>query len=227
MLECEEHQSTHEHHHHHHHEVKNAKVTLIVIILTVVTMVAEISFGQITHSMALLADGWHMGTHAFALLLTFGAYILMEKFKDSDIFQSGTEKVSDLAGYTSAIFLGVTGISIIIEAVHRFINPIQISFTDAILVAIIGLIVNGVCLFIMEIGGKKEKDYNFKAAYLHIAADTLTSVLAIAALLLGKYIGLTFLDPAVGVLGGLLIIRWAYGLLKDTTKKLIEYKEII
>ena len=223
MLECEEHHTAH---HHHHHEVKNARVTMVIIILTVVTMVAEIIFGQITCSMALLADGWHMGTHAFALLITFFAYILMEKYKDSGVFKNGTEKISDLAGYTSAIFLGVTGISIIIEALHRFIKPLSISFSEAVLVAIIGLVVNGICLFIMEIGGHKEKDYNFKAAYLHIAADTLTSVLAIAALLLGKYIGLTFLDPAVGILGGILIIRWAYGLLRDTTKKLIEYKKL-
>ncbi|MBR6163536.1 cation transporter [bacterium] len=215
------------HHHHHEHNItKNIKATFVVIVFTVITMVFEIFFGIITNSMALLADGWHMGTHAFALMITFAAYLLIENFKDKNIFQSGVGKVSDLAGYTSAIFLGITGIVILLEAVNRFFNPLSITFNEAIIVAVIGFIVNGICLLIMFSGENRDKDYNFKAAYLHIAADTLTSILAIFALLMGKYFGIIQLDSIVGILGGLLILKWATGLLSDTTKRLVEYKKI-
>ncbi len=214
------------HHHHNHGSTKNIKATFIIIVFTIITMFFEIFFGIITNSMALLADGWHMGTHAFALMITFAAYLLIEKFKDKDIFKSGVEKVSDLAGYTSAIFLGITGIVILLEAVNRFFNPLNITFNEAIIVAVIGFIVNGICLLIMFSGENRDKDYNFKAAYLHIASDTLTSILAIFALLMGKYFGIIQLDSIVGILGGLLIIKWAAGLLSDTTKRLVEYKKI-
>jgi len=213
-------------HHHHNSSTKNIKATFVVIVFTVITMVFEIFFGIITNSMALLADGWHMGTHAFALLITFTAYLLIEKFKDKNIFQSGVSKVSDLAGYTSAIFLGITGIVILLEAISRFFHPLSITFNEAIIVAVIGFIVNGICLLIMFSGENRDKDFNFKAAYLHIAADTLTSVLAIFALLAGKYFGIIQLDSIVGILGGLLILKWAIGLLSDTTKRLVEYKKI-
>lgn len=218
----------------HHHEINNTneKRTLVVIIFTVITMFAEIAYGYFTHSMALLADGYHMGTHALALGLTFIAYVLIRKFKDSDLFPNGTDKIGTLTAYTSSIFLGFTGIWIIFEAVDRFLNPLQIKFNEAILVAVIGLVVNAVCILIME--GKHEhhhhhehhddEDYNFKAAYYHILADALTSVLAIAALLIGKYFNFVYLDSVIGILGGILILRWAVGLLKNTVKILIDMK---
>lgn len=208
----------------HQHEITNTneKRTLIVIVFTVIAMLAEIGYGYFTNSMALLADGYHMGTHALALGLTFVAYILIRKYN--------SEKIGTLAGYTSSLFLGFTGIWIIFESLQRFVNPLIIRFEEAIAVAIVGLIVNVICIFIME--GKEHThhehrhdeesaDYNFKAAYFHILADALTSILAIGALLIGKYFHFMYLDPLIGILGGILIIRWATGLVKDTAKILI------
>ena len=206
----------------------NERKTLVVIIITVITMVLEIVFGYTTKSMGLLADGYHMGTHALALGLTYAAYVLARKLQNSEHFKKGTDKIGVLAGYTSSFFLGATGIWIIFEATRRFINPQVIKFDEAILVAVIGLIVNLICIFIMEFKNSRpkndKKDYNFIAAYYHILADALTSVLAIIALLAGKYMDLVFLDPVIGVLGGILILKWAWGLIKDTIKILIDMK---
>ncbi|MGN0005206.1 MAG: cation diffusion facilitator family transporter [Candidatus Gastranaerophilaceae bacterium] len=213
----------HNSHHEHNHSVNeaNAKKTLIVIIITIVTMLLEIIYGYYTNSMALLADGWHMGTHAFALTITFAAYILISKLENSPLFPRGTGKISTLAGFVSSIFLGVTGIIVVIESIGRFFNPLKISFDTAILIAIIGVIVNGICLLIME-SGNKGTDYNYKAAYLHILTDALTSVFAIIALFAGKFAGLIFLDPIMGLLGGYLILKWSIGLIKDTTIILLD-----
>lgn len=220
--------------HNHKHEVDNSNKnkTLAVIIFTVITMAAEIIYGYITNSMALLADGWHMGTHALALSLTFFAYILINKFSGTDLFPNGTEKIGILTAYTSSIFLGLTGIWIVIEAVQRLFNPLKIEFNEAIVVAIIGLVVNSVCIVIMEhkhtghehCDDCKTEDYNFMAAYYHILADALTSILAIIALCAGKYFNFVYLDPIIGIVGGLLILRWVTGLIKNTVKILIDMK---
>ena len=211
----------------HTHSSTHERKTLIVITLTLLTMVAEVVFGYLSHSMALLADGYHMGTHALALGLTFIAYILIRKFSDSPRFPHGTDKIGTLTAYTSSLFLGFTGLWIMWEAVQRLLRPISIQFNEAILVASIGLIVNAACIVVMETGhahthSHKHEDYNFKAAYYHILADALTSILAIAALVLGKYIGWTCLDALIGLLGGILIVRWAVSLLKDTVSILID-----
>ena len=214
----------------HNHEItnENEKKTLAVIIFTVITMIAEIICGYITNSMALLADGYHMGTHALALGLTYAAYILIRKYKNSNLFQNGTDKIGILAAYTSSIFLGLTGLWIIIEAFQRIIHPIKIHFNEAIIVAVIGLFVNAICILIMEKShnkkSKEKEDYNFKSAYYHILADAITSILAIAALLIGKYFNLIYFDSLIGILGGILIIRWAIGLVKNTVKILIDMK---
>lgn len=212
--------------HNHGSEVteENEKKTLAVIIFTVITMIAEIVYGYITHSMALLADGYHMGTHALALGLTYIAYILIRKFKDSPLFPNGTDKIGVLTAYTSSLFLGFTGLWIIYEAFMRFIQPLQIQFNEAILVAIIGLAVNTTCIFIMNNSDKEHEDYNFKAAYYHILADALTSILAIAALLIGKYFNIIYFDSFVGLLGGILIIKWAAGLIRHTVRILTDMK---
>lgn len=196
--------------------------TLVVIILTLVTMAAEIFFGYLTKSMALLADGWHMGTHAFALSITFFTYVLIRKFAVNE------EKTNALAGLISAILLGITGVLILIESFERFVHPLEIGFNEAIIVAIIGLVVNAACVLIMGEGGHhhhhhhehEHEDYNFKAAYLHILADAMTSVFAIAALFAGKYFGWIFLDSFAGLVGGAVILIWAYGLIKSTIKVL-------
>ena len=188
-------------------------------------MVAEIAFGYLSHSMALLADGFHMGTHALALGLTYVAYILIRKLSGSARFPRGTEKIGTLTAYTSSLALGFTGLWIIWEATSRLLHPVQIIFNEAILVAFIGLAVNAACIVVMETGhaqDTKHTDYNFKAAYYHILADMLTSILAIVALVIGKYLGWTYLDALIGILGGVLIVKWAVKLLKDTVAVLID-----
>ena len=218
---------------HHQHTVcnENEKKTLWITILTFVTMVAEIIYGYLTNSMGLLADGYHMGTHVLALSLAYVAYVIMRCCAKSERFPHGTAKIGTLAAYTSSMFLGLTGIWIIIEATLRFFNPLSIQFGEAIVVAIIGLAVNVVSILIMDHGHdhghehhSSHQDYNFKAAYYHILADILTSVLAIIALVIGKYTDFIYLDAVVGGLGGLLIVKWAVRLLKHTIVILIDMK---
>ena len=202
------------------------KRSLLVIIVTILMMLAEIYYGLISNSMALLADGFHMGTHAIAFSITFIVCIIAIKHEDK------TEKLNALGGYTSAILLGFTSIGIIWESCERLFNPISISFTDAIIVAVIGLVINLLCMAIM--GNEHEhtnchhhehhhENLNFKAAYLHISADAMTSILAIAALILGKYLGWTLLDPIIGVFGGCIIAKWAITLIKDSSKILLDW----
>ncbi len=220
-----EHLHNNHNHNHEHINSENEKKTLIVIIFTLITMIAEIFFGIISNSMALLADGCHMGTHAFALTIAFLAYVFIEKIQDCKNCEIVSEKISAFAGYTSSLFLLLTAFWIIYESFDRIFHPLKISFNEAIFVAIIGLIVNFVCIFIMEFGNKHEnEDYNFKAAYFHILTDALTSILAIVALIAGKYFGLFFLDYVMGFVGGALILRWSVGLIKDTSKILLDVK---
>ncbi len=214
------------------------KRTIFVIIVTLAMMIAEIYFGFFTHSMALLADGFHMGTHALAFGITLLVCTIALKYKDK------TEKLNALGGYTSSILLGFTGFGIVWESLARFINPINITFSDAIFVASLGLVVNLICMLIM--GGEnpfhnhnhvhscchhpkhccehESENLNFKAAYLHIAADALTSILAIFALLAGKYFGLILLDPVIGVVGGCVILKWTYSLLSQSCKILLDFE---
>ena len=231
--------------HDHHFGVsdgRNEKRTLMVVVLTGLTMFIEISAGYLTGSMALLADGWHMGTHAFALGISYAAYLLARKHRESSRFSFGTGKFGILAGYTSALFLGATALWMIYESISRLFSPVPIAFNEAILVTIVGLTVNSASVFILHNSGEHghdhhghdhahhhdeghehhhghghgHQDQNYKAAYLHVIADTLTSVFALVALLSGRYLGWAFLDPVMGVVGGLLISRWAYGLINDT-----------
>lgn len=211
---------------------KLLKKTQLVIITTVLTMILEIYFGFTTHSMALLADGFHMGTHAFALLITLFVCYLAIKFNNNE------EKFNALGGYTSAILLGFTAIAIMVESIKRFFDPLSISFSEAIIVAVVGLLVNAVCILIMgddhsdhicehhhheEHADEEHKEnLNYKAAYFHILADALTSILAIGALLLGKYFGLVLLDPLIGLAGAFLIGKWAIDLLKKSGKILLD-----
>ena len=214
-----------EQHHHLGHE--NEKKTAIVIVFTLITMIAEFIFGVITHSMALLADGCHMGTHALTLTITFLAYVFIGKIQDCKNCDLVSEKISSLAGYTSSLFLLLTAFWIIYESFDRLLHPLNISFNEAIFVAVIGLLVNLICVFIMEKGHKHEhehEDYNFKAAYLHILTDALTSVFAIVALIAGKYFGLYFLDPVMGFVGAALILKWSLSLIKATSNVLLDLK---
>ncbi len=206
----------------------NERRTLLVVLLTGMTMAVEIIAGHMTGSMALLADGWHMGTHAFALGISYIAYLLARKHNNSEHFSFGTGKFGVLAGYTSALFLGLAAIWMMFESVTRILNPVQIAFTEAIWVTLIGLAVNLASVLILhqpdhhhhhshdEAAGHAHHDHNYRAAYLHVIADTLTSVFALTALLAGRFLGWAFLDPVMGIVGGLLISRWAYLLIRST-----------
>ena len=204
---------------------------LAVIALTVFAMIFEIVFGHITNSMGLIAQGYHMSVHVLTLVLTYIAYVLARKYRGSERFENGTSKIGVLAGYTSALFLGLAGFHILHEAIHRFFHVEEIHFTEAIIAAIFALIINYICISIME-GNfnlhqhkqKKKKDYNYKAAYYHILADVLVSLLTIIALVLGKYFNLIHLDALTGMLGAVLILIWAGKLIKNTVKILVDMK---
>ena len=209
---------------------KGERNTWWVIGLTIVMMVAEISAGMVFGSMALLADGWHMGTHAAALGITVIAYWLARRHADNPQFVFGTGKIGVLGGYTSAIVLAIVALLMAAESVDRLIHPQPIQFNESILVAILGLTVNLLSAFILQgghhHGHTHEKhhhhDHNLKAAYLHVLADALTSVLAIVALTTGKYFGWVWLDPVIGIVGAAVILKWSQGLLRDTSRILLD-----
>lgn len=208
------------------------KNTRRVMWLTAIMMAGEIAAGLAFGSMALLADGWHMGTHAAALGITLFAYSYARKHADNAAFSFGTGKVSVLGGYSSAIVLGIVALLMVIESIERLITPQTIQFNQAIGVAVLGLIVNIASAFML--GGHHDHDHedhshdhhhhdhNLRAAYLHVMADALTSVLAIIALLAGKSFGWVWLDPVMGIVGAVIITRWAVGLGKDTAAILLD-----
>lgn len=208
--------------------------TLIVVILTVITMAAEIFFGWLTNSLALFADGWHMGTHAFALSISLLAYNLARRYKSDDTFSFGAWKIEILGAYTSAIVMALVGLFMIWTSIERILHPLAISYNSALIVAFLGLGVNIVCAFILNASNHNHsqdhthsadhhhEDLNLKAAYLHVVADAVTSVLAIVALLGAKYFGVAWLDPVIGLLGAALILRWSVYLFKDTANILLQ-----
>lgn len=220
--------------HSHNFSVKNDKGerrTLYVLILTAVTMIVEILAGSIYGSMALLADGWHMGTHVAAFMITIFAYRYARKNASNPAYAFGTGKVSVLGGFASAVALAVVALVMLIESMQRVINPHDIHFNEAIAVAVLGLSVNIVSAFLLKDehhhhhhGDEHHHyhDHNLRAAYLHVLADALTSLLAIVALLSGKYFGWNWLDPVMGIVGAIIITRWSYGLLKQTSPILLD-----
>ncbi len=285
----------------------------IVLLLTLVTMVAELIAGYVTGSLALMADGWHMGSHAAALGITTFAYVYAKRNATNDRFSFGTGKVSALAGYSSALLLGVVAFLVATESVERLIEPTDVDFGDALIVAVIGLVVNLTSAFVLAGGGhhhhhhghghdhgprpapRKTRaqvahdhghdhahdrpavhdhghhdhhhdhdhdhdhdhghahaqthhrghdhghghdsahrhsrladdghDHNLRAAYLHVVADALTSVLAIAALMAGAWLGWRWLDPLVAFAAALLIAYWALGLLRSSSRVLLDAED--
>lgn len=197
-----------------------------VLVITAITMLFEIGAGMAFGSMALLADGWHMGTHVAAFLITIFAYRFAKKHANNTAFAFGTGKVGVLGGFASAIALIVVALVMLIESGQRILAPQPIHFNEAIGVAALGLLVNIACAFLLQDHhdhdhGHDEDDHhhhdhNLKAAYLHVMADALTSVLAIGALISGKYFGWHWLDPLMGIVGALVISRWAYSLVRET-----------
>jgi cation diffusion facilitator family transporter len=237
--------------------------TLIVIVITLVTMAVEIAAGIAFGSMALLADGLHMGSHASALTISAFAYYYTRRHAKDAQFNFGTGKVSSLAGFASAVMLALFALAMAGESIARFMSPVAIGFNQAIFVAVFGLIVNGICLLILRGHGHsrgqssrdddrgdhdshdrkhsndhrdgcnqnvpvqssrrhEQLDHNFRSAYLHVLADALTSVLAIFALLAGKYMRQVWLDPFMGVVGAALVVRWSWGLLRSSAHVLLD-----
>nr|WP_283104613.1 cation diffusion facilitator family transporter [Shewanella olleyana] len=248
---------------------------MYVLILTVTAMVVEIIAGTVFGSMALLADGWHMGTHAAAFCITLFAYRYARKHAHTDKFSFGPGKVSVLGGYTSAIVLGIVALLMMVESVHRLFNPQTIQFNEAIMVAFIGLAVNVASIFLLgehhhhdhgdshghshnhshshshdhshshsddhvhnhshnhahehshekdnaHSHTEKHHDHNLRAAYMHVLADALTSVLAIIALVFGKFYGWHWLDAVMGIVGAIVITKWTLGLMKQTSPVLLD-----
>ena len=203
-------------------------------------MGVEIAAGLAFGSMALLADGLHMASHAAALSISAFAYYFARKRAHDRSFSFGTGKVNSLGGYTGAVLLVLFALLMVSESIHRLIVPVAISFNQAIGVAVLGLIVNGVSVFILGHeehhhhghdhgeGGHDHHhhdhhhDHNLRAAYLHVLADTMTSLLAIVALLAAKYYGWIWMDPVMGIVGAILITKWSMGLLKQTSGVLLD-----
>ena len=200
------------------------KRTLIVSVVTLLTMVAEILAGLAFGSMALLADGLHMGSHASALAISVFAYRYTRTHAKDARFNFGTGKVNSLAAFASATMLALFALVMAWESIGRFISPVAIGFNSAILVAALGLIVNGACLAILgeHDHSHEHKDHNLRSAYIHALADALTSVLAIIALLAGKYLGQLWLDPFMGLVGATLVVRWSWGLLRSSARVLLD-----
>lgn len=229
----------------HHHDFAvidehGERRTRQVLILTAITMLVEVAAGLTYGSMALLADGWHMGTHVAAFMITIVAYRYARKHANSRNFAFGPGKVSVLGGFASAIALVAVSLIMIIESIQRLLSPQLIQFNEAMLVAALGLAVNIVSAFLLrdhhdhnhqhdhhhghqhDHHHNHHQDHNLKAAYLHVLADALTSLLAIGALLLGKYLGWSWLDPLIGMAGAAVIVRWAHGLLRETSLILLD-----
>jgi len=222
----------------------NERRTRIVVIITFITMTIELIVGRWSGSMALWADGWHMASHAGALGLTLFGYAYARKHATNPRFTFGVGKVFSLVGFGSAIALSLVSLEMVGESAARLITPIDIDFEQALPVAVIGLVVNLVCAFILmkdesqtegghshhdhghghghSHGTSTEGDHNLRAAFLHVVADALTSVAAIGALLGGRALGWNALDPIMGIIGGVLVARWGLLLVRDTARVLLD-----
>ena len=218
------------------------KRTRIVIGITAAMMVLEITTGVLSHSMALLADGWHMSTHVIAFLITAIAYHFTRRHAADAQFSFGTGKIGVLGGFASAVVLSVVALLMAGESVHRIFSPLSIHFDEAIGIACVGLTVNLVCAFLLKGGHAHEHhghahehgghahggqahghhDLNLRAAYLHVLADAFTTLLAIGGLTCGKFFGWSWLDPVVGIIGSGVVFSWAYTLLRDTSGILLD-----
>lgn len=211
----------------------NARRTRWVVALTAAMMVGEIIVGFATGSMALLADGFHMATHAGALGVAAAAYVYAKKHNASSLYTFGTGKVGDLAGFASALVLLMIALGIGFASALRLAQPVEVAFGEATIVAVIGLAVNVFSAFLLSGSSGHNHghghehhghghDNNMRAAYFHVLADALTSVLAIVALLAGRYLGWVWLDPAMGIVGALVIARWSWTLVRDTSAVLLD-----
>jgi len=201
----------------------NEHKTKWVVLLTAVTMVVEIFFGISTHSMALLADGIHMGSHVLAIGLSWLAYVFVRKVSQKGNFSGNADKILSLSGYSSGMMLLIFAFVILFQAVQRLYHPAPINYQDAIFVAIIGLVVNIASAFLLR-HDHEHSDHNIRAAYLHVIADALTSVTAIVGLTGAMLYDIIWLDALGAIISSFVIIRWSVGLLKDSGKVLMDIK---
>jgi cation diffusion facilitator family transporter len=202
-------------------------------------MLAEITGGCFSGSMALLADGFHLGTHVGALGISAFAYSYARRHARDPRYTFGTGKVSDLAGFASALILGMISLYILFESVTRLLAPVPILYGEAIALAMLGLVVNVASVFILNTAKAghhhdhddhhpvdhhhaHHHDHNFRSAYLHVMADAVTALLAIVALLCGWKLGWAFMDPLVGMIGAGVILSWTFSLLRNTTGVLLD-----
>jgi len=217
----------------------------VVVAITAVTMVAEIVGGFLTGSMALLADGWHMSTHVAALSISGIAYILARRWARDERYTFGTWKIEVLGAFSSALLLGVVAILMVVESARRLATPESIQFGAALVVAVVGLVVNLVSAIVLQAPGRAQSaphdhghhdhhdvrhhhhhhhahDLNLRSAYVHVLADALTSVFAIVALSAGLWLGLAWLDPVMGLVGSAVILWWAKGLITESSRVLLD-----
>jgi cation diffusion facilitator family transporter len=214
--------------------------TRIVMWITATMMVIEIIAGWWFNSMALLADGWHMSSHALAIGMSAFAYAAARRYAHDRRFAFGTWKIEVLAGFASAVFLIGIAVLMVVGSIERLIAPQPIRYGEAIAIAMLGLAVNVACALILGRSGERhghpgdghahghahvhghQHDLNLKSAYLHVVADAATSVLAIVALAGGWFYGWAWLDPLMGIVGAVLILIWARGLVIETGKVLLD-----
>jgi cation diffusion facilitator family transporter len=212
---------------------KGERRTRLVLILTFFTMVLEVTTGIMFGSMALLADGWHMGTHVAAFMITIFAYRYSRLHAHDQTFAFSTGKVGVLGGFASSVVLGMVAFMMLVESGERMLNPHVILFNEAIAVASFGLLINLVSALLLKDPQHPKHDHlhhnhlhhhdhNLKAAYFHVLADALTSVLAIVALVLGKYYGWNWLDPVMGTVGAVFITHWSFTMIRETSPVLLD-----
>lgn len=214
---------------------RNERSTWVVVTLTAIMMVGEIMAGWLSGSMALLADGWHMATHAVALGIAGLAYLFARQHAKSSRFSFGTGKFGDLAAFASAIILAMIAVQVAYESVVRLIHPVPIAYREAISVAVLGLAVNLLSAWLLrdthdhhhDHGHSHEHhhdhhDNNLRAAYVHVLADAATSILAIAGLVVAMSAQWVWADPAVGFIGSIVIASWAYGLIRSSGAVLLD-----
>lgn len=211
------------------------KKTAWALLLTTVMMVAEIISGYAFNSMALLADGWHMSSHSVALGLAVMAYVLARRYANDQRFAFGTWKIEILGAYTSALLLLLVAALMLYQSIERLLNPTAVHYDQAIAIAVLGLVVNLACAYLLKddhthghdhdhghTHDDHHHDLNLRSAYMHVIADAATSVLAIIALFGGKLWGASWLDPAMGIVGAALVSVWAYGLIRDSGRVLLD-----
>lgn len=232
--------SAHRHDHRFTHDTRHAeRNTRRVVVITLVMMVVEVVGGYALNSMALLADGWHMSSHALAMGLSLGAYVLARRYANDRRFAFGTWKIEILGAFSSALLLGVVAALMLWQSVERMFSPSPIHYDEAIAIAVLGLAVNLLCAWLLRDtphdhghGHSHEHDHhhhshghhdvNLRAAYIHVIADAATSLLAIGALLGGRFFGASWLDPMMGIVGAVLVTRWAIGLLRESGAILLD-----